>query len=165
MAAAGAMASFEGVAKLWWNDSEVKARIKNNKRLIVLHGGKLVAPRDQRHCVSNACVLAPILACMRNSHLIKTPPVTSIEREVHLLMLSSENISFNGNVLPSIPEDWEVPIHVSVSSIKTMVSYVRKVKLSQRIPRDRDLIDSSQISEHLRCFHIIFTSLDSTAGP
>lgn len=81
------MSNLFGLAKLWFADRSIKSRVQQEGigSLVVVAGGKPLVVKDQLHALSNKEVLIPIMHSMRQCHLIKTPHMKHIEKQVHIL--------------------------------------------------------------------------------
>jgi len=134
------MSNLFGLAKLWFADRSIKSRVQQEGigSLVVVAGGKPLVVKDQLHALSNKEVLIPIMHSMRQCHLIKTPHMKHIEKQVHILYLLSKDEAFDVlGKLPPIDDVLEIPIHLVVTNIKKLVCFVRTKRLRNHTPRDR----------------------------
>ena len=134
-----AMANLYGVAKHWWMEPSIQERVKEGGigAIVVTNNTQPLASKDVRHALWNREVLIPIMENMRYHHLIKTPDMGTIQDQVWNIHLLSTKQGFDAHNLPPIPEELEVPVHLSVISIKKLVSYVRAKYIRPHMPRDK----------------------------
>ncbi len=150
------MSNLAGLGKLWLADSSIKSRVQQEGigSLVVVPGGKPLVTKNQVNALNNKEVLFPVMQSMRQQHLIKTPHMKYIEKEVHILYLLSKDETFHVlGKLPPIDDVLEVPIHLVVTNIKKLVSFVRTKRLRNHTPRDRGY----KIQLDNVCFSSFFT--------
>ena len=134
-----AMANLYGVAKHWWLVPSIQERLKEGGigAFVVTNNSQPLASKDVPHALWNKEILVPIMENMRYNHLIKTPDMGTIQDQVWILQLLFSKQGFDAYNLPPIPEEFEVPVHLAVISIKKLVSYVRSKFVRSHTPRDR----------------------------
>ena len=134
-----AMANLYGIAKHWWMAPSIQERLKEGGigAMVVTNNSQPLASKDVRHALWNKDILVPIIENMRYHHLIKTPDMGTIQNQVWILQLLFAKQGFDAYNLPPIPEELEVPVHLSVISIKKLVSYVRAKFVRSHTPRDK----------------------------
>ena len=129
-------ADLAGVANEWWGNQIVLATWTETRSMLAKKGGA-VPPTDREHVKLNWPVLRPILAKMRDQHLIHTPYLPQIEKEVwhyHALRDTNGNLDM-ANPPRNLSAD-ETSRHVDASSIKKLVAFVRRHYLRPHIPQD-----------------------------
>lgn len=133
------MADLLWVHKAWFGDETIRARLEERGigHLVVTAQNKPLVAKDVPHALWNLEVLVPIMHNMKQHHLIKTPDMATIESQVLALYLMWEGQTFDINKLPPVPEEVEIPIHLVVTSIKKLVSFVRSKFLRPHTPRDQ----------------------------
>ena len=132
------MASLRCLAKYWWTDGLLQRRLKEDglKGLVVTAPGKGMASKDDYHVVQNRRTLEPIIRMMREQHMLKTPYLQELEDEVASLALVLHGKPLNPENLAQMHLHYEVDIHVICSSIKRMLSFLRRRLLLWCTARD-----------------------------
>lgn len=134
-----AMANLHGVAKCWWADPVIRESIQVDgfMKVVQTEKGRPVASQNRWCCVANTHLLRPVIRSMAENHLLKTPYMEDIERQVRILSLLSRNKGFDANSLPDMLPEEETPVHLHVTSLKRMIGFCRRQKLRPHCPRDR----------------------------
>lgn len=131
-----ATADLSGVGSEWWRNAVVLATWNETRSILAKTGGA-VPPTDREHVKLNWPVLRPILERMRDQHLIHTPYLPQIEKEVwlyHALRDTGGNLDA-ANPPKNLSAD-ETSRHIDASALKKLVGFVRKHYLRPHVPQD-----------------------------
>ena len=136
---AGNQASLHGIAKEWFTNPQILARLEEGGigSIVITMKNQAIAAKDQKHALWNSDILIPIMQNMAAHHFIKAPDMNTIQDQVHILNLLYLERGFDARDLPPIDEIYEAPIHLVVTSIKKLVCFVRSKFLRPHKPRDR----------------------------
>lgn len=133
-------ANLNGVGKKWFLNEGVKNRVLENgvKALMMCQKpGQLVTQKDDWHALRNLDALEPIITAMRSQNLLKTPYMEELEKQVVTLALLAEGKDINAESFAEIQLRLEMEIHIACSSIKKVLSHLRRKYLLPHVPRDR----------------------------
>lgn len=166
------MADLGGVAKRWFLDAELQKKMALAGGIggcVITKGSNAIVLQDRWHAVVNRKLIEPGMDAMRVQHIMKTPAMGALEEQVFILHLLFNGVALNVAAgLPTPPPDMAVPIHCAATSIKKLVSFVRRMRLRQHTPQDtvfRSASNAETCNVYLRLQDPDFRNLLDYWGP
>ena len=146
-------ANFDGVGRQWYHDDGIRERIFDRKSTLVLPElGEPSPNQSQACCVMNKAFLVPIIKTLRIAKTLIVPNVDQIREQLedlwvpHLAAKQRKNYKGKGKgrfpkLDPQLQLDAETigHCHTDAKGIKTLLCFVRKQFLSDRIAKEAQL--------------------------
>ena len=132
-------ASLKGLAKYWYYDEVVKGRVQQDGFSGLVQKevkGQALVKKDAWHAVHNRALVTPIIFMMKNQHLLKTPYLRDLDYQVATLTVLLEEKPVRKDHIEHALCAYEIDIHLTSSSIKKILGFLRKKYLAPHVPWD-----------------------------
>lgn len=131
-------ASLYGLAKYWFVNENLKAAVDQEgiRGLVVTASKGGLAKKDPWHAINNCELVEPVIMLMKDQHKIQSPYLNEIEHQVATFLCLMAKKPINDETLGAMKNIHEVDIHLTSSSLKKILVFLRKRVVQTNVPRD-----------------------------